>query len=84
MINVVKQPVTRKPEDGIKQPIATSLKLKDRRVELDCKRGTPRLLSRLRVFSRHDYYHPPQAAINDGLDAWAHHAAASNGFGDLI
>lgn len=84
MINVIKQPVTRKPEDGIKRPIATSLTLKARTVELDYKRGTPRLLSRLRIFSRQGYYQPPQAVIEDGLDAWAHHAAANNGFGDLI
>ena len=39
---------------------------------------------RAMVFSRHTHHDPLQAAIEDGLDAWARHAAASNGFGDLI
>ena len=35
------------------------------------------------VYSRHTHHDPNQVAIQDGLDAWARHAAASNGFGDL-
>ena len=30
-----------------------------------------------------EHHDPNQVAIQDGLDAWARHAAASNGFGDL-
>ena len=36
-----------------------------------------------RVHSRHTHYDPLQVAIEDGLDGWARHAMASNGFGDL-
>ena len=35
------------------------------------------------VHSRHSHYDPMQVAIEDGLDGWARHAMASNGFGDL-
>ena len=35
------------------------------------------------VHSRHTHYDPLQVAIEDGLDGWARHAMASNGFGDL-
>jgi len=35
------------------------------------------------VNSRHSHYDPLQVAIEDGLDGWARHAMASNGFGDL-
>ena len=35
------------------------------------------------VHSRHSHYDPLQVAIEDGLDGWARHAMASNGFGDL-
>jgi len=33
--------------------------------------------------SCHTHYDPSQIAIEEGLEAWARHAAASNGFGDL-
>ena len=35
------------------------------------------------VYSKHTHHDPNQVAIQDGVDAWARHAAASNGFGDL-
>ena len=35
------------------------------------------------LHSRHTHYDPLQVAIEDGLDGWARHAMASNGFGDL-
>ena len=35
------------------------------------------------VYSRHTHHDPNQVAMQDGLDAWARHAAASNGFGDF-
>lgn len=46
-------------------------------------KGVVRETRRAMVFSRHTHYDPLQAAIEEGLDAWARHAAASNGFGDL-
>ena len=82
MITARKQPVTQQPAAGIERPINTSLKLKSD--PLNYKRGTPRLLSRVRVYSRYGHYNPPQTAIEDEQDTWARHAAASNGFGDLI
>lgn len=81
MITVNQQPVTQKPEDGMKQPTAAPRKSKHR--PPDYQRGTPRLLSRVKVFSPHTHYESRRVASEDGLDAWARHAAASNGFGGL-
>ena len=35
------------------------------------------------IYSLHTHYEPSQAAIEEGIDAWARHTAASNGFSDL-
>lgn len=46
-------------------------------------KGSSSVTGRAMVFSRHTHHDPLQVAIEEGLDAWARHAAASNGFGDL-
>ena len=43
----------------------------------------PREARQHMVHSSHTHYDPLQVAIEDGLDGWARHAMASNGFGDL-
>ena len=35
------------------------------------------------LYSRHTHHDPQQVAIEEALDGWARHAAASNGFGDM-
>ena len=48
----------------------------------DSRRAEPNTEQTM-VYSRHTHHDPNQVAIQDGVDAWARHAAASNGFGDL-
>ena len=59
-----------------------------RRIERDRyrhpdSRNTDTDIRQTMVYSRHTHHDPNQVAMQDGLEAWARHAAASNGFGDF-
>lgn len=57
--------------------------LKREAARLNRPQDTASQTRRAMVYSAHTHYDPLQVAIEDGLEAWARHAAASNGFGDL-
>jgi len=82
------EPTTQTPGHWLRRQIGTLLgrDYRGQKCEADCfnyQKGTSSKTRRAMDFSRHTHYDPLQVAIEDGLDAWARHAAANNGFGDL-
>ena len=82
------EPTTQTPGHRLRRQIRIMLgrDYRGQKCEADClnyPKETSSETRRAMVFSRHTHHDPIQVAIEEGLDAWARHAAASNGFGDL-
>ncbi|UCH38584.1 MAG: hypothetical protein JSU67_10420 [Gammaproteobacteria bacterium] len=82
------EPTTQTPGNWLRQQIGALLgrdyhEPKRKADRFNYPKRTFSKTHRAMIYSRHTHYDPLQIAIEEGLDAWARHAAASNGFGDL-